>query len=54
MVKRSGEFYGKPIKSGEKKRIIIIPQEFHKDMDKVLNKMLKFTWEEIVDSGSNK
>jgi hypothetical protein len=50
MVKRSGEFYGKPIKSGERKRIIIIPQEFHKDIDKVLNKMLKISWEEILES----
>jgi hypothetical protein len=49
MVTRRGQFIGRPIQMG-KKKVIIIPTEFHDEIDKVLNKMLKFTWEEILDS----
>jgi hypothetical protein len=33
-----------------KKRVIIIPAEFHDEIDRVLNKMLKISWEEILES----
>jgi hypothetical protein len=49
MVVRKGQFIGRPIEMG-KKRVIIIPMEFHKDFIPVMNKMLKFSWEEILDS----
>jgi hypothetical protein len=49
MVTRKGQFIGRPIQMG-KKKVIIIPTEFHDEIDKVLNKMLKFSWEEILDS----
>ena len=46
---RKGQFFGRPVQMG-KKRVIIIPLEFHADFDKVMTKMLKFSWEEILDS----
>ena len=49
MVTRKGQFFGRPIQMG-KKRVVIIPLEFHAEFDKVMNKMLKFSWEEILDS----
>ena len=42
-----GEFVAKPSRMG-KKIIIIVPTEFHGDFDKVINKHLKFKWQEIL------
>jgi hypothetical protein len=49
MVIKKGQFVGRPIQMG-KKKVIIIPTEFHDEIDKVMNKLLKFSWEEILDS----
>ena len=49
MVIKRGQFVGRPIQMG-KKRVVIIPTEFHGEIDRVMNKLLKFSWEEILDS----
>lgn len=49
MVVKKGQFVGRPIEMG-KKKVVIIPTEFHKDIESVMNKLLKFSWEEILDS----
>lgn len=49
MVVKKGQFIGRPIEMG-KKKVIIIPTEFHGDFKPVMNKLLKFSWEEILES----
>lgn len=49
LVKSKGKFYGKPTKMGNK-TIIIIPKDFHKDLESVMGKMLRLSWEEVLDS----
>lgn len=48
MVLRSGQLIARPTRMG-KKIVIIIPTEYHDDMEKVMNAQLKITWEEIID-----
>jgi hypothetical protein len=51
-MRHKGQFTGRPIKMG-RKTVVIIPTEFHKEIDKVMNKILKFDWEEVLDSDSS-
>jgi hypothetical protein len=53
ILKHKGQFVGRPIKMG-KKTVVIIPTEFHKGIDKVMNKLLKFEWEEVLDSNGKR
>jgi hypothetical protein len=46
---KSIDFVGKISTMGGK-RIIIIPSEYHKDADKLLNTFMKFHGEEILES----
>lgn len=43
MVLRNGQFLGRPTRMG-KKIVIIIPTEYHDEIEKVLNDMLKVSW----------
>lgn len=54
VTKLHGEFYGKPIMSGKRKMIVIIPLEFHDNLQPVLHRMLKFSWEEIIEHEESK
>lgn len=49
MVLKKGQFIGRPTQMG-KKVVVIIPTEYHDDIEKVMNRMLKFSWEEILES----
>jgi len=42
-----GSFVGKFSKMGDK-RIIIVPIGLHKDIDKILGKHIKVSWEEVL------
>lgn len=42
------DFVGKPSRMG-KKIIIIVPQDFHKEFEKVIGKFMKFHGEEIIE-----
>jgi hypothetical protein len=48
MVLRNGQFIGRPTRMG-KKVVIIIPTEYHDEIEKVMNQVLKVSWEEILD-----
>jgi hypothetical protein len=45
---KQGEFVGKASMMG-KKIIVIVPNQYHKELERVLGKHLKFYWEEILD-----
>lgn len=48
MVLRNGQLIARPTRMG-KKVVIIIPTEYHEDIEKVMSQPLKITWEEIID-----
>jgi hypothetical protein len=45
---KQGDFVGKASTMG-KKLIIIVPSQYHNELQKVLGKHLKFHWEEIIE-----